>query len=270
MSVPAIKFPQSPFVDQKTGRITREWQQWLLNPQFISLVIQGVIDVSSGGTGLGTSPSDGEILIGSGGVYSLGFISIADGLSITFGPGSISIGITGIDTSKITSGILSDLRMPGFTGDATSTSGTTVLTLATVNGTPGSYGTASRTASFTVNGKGLVTSSSDQPIAIANTQVSGLGTISTQNANNVAITGGAIDGTPLGATTASTVKGTTVTATGAFGCNGKTAQTSAAVNGAIAGTAGATYTATEQTMLNDIKALLNQIRTALINDGIAV
>ena len=74
----------------------------------------------------------------------------------------------------------------------------------------------------------------------------------------------------LGATTAATVRGTTITATGAFGCNGKTAQTSATVNGAIAGTAGAIYTGTEQTMLNDLKALVNQMRTALINNGITV
>jgi hypothetical protein len=35
---------------------------------------------------------------------------------------------------------------------------------------------------------------SAQAIAIANTQVSGLGTMSTQAASNVAITGGSIDG----------------------------------------------------------------------------
>ena len=42
----------------------------------------------------------------------------------------------------------------------------------------------------------------------------GLGTIATQNANSVAITGGAIDGTPIGATTASTGKFTTLQTTG--------------------------------------------------------
>jgi hypothetical protein len=61
-----------------------------------------------------------------------------------------------------------------------------------------------------------------------------------------------------------------VTSTGAFGCNGKPAQTSAAVNAAIAGTAGATYTAAEQTLINDIAALVNQLRTASVNNGTAV
>lgn len=43
-----------------------------------------------------------------------------------------------------------------------------------------------------------------------------LGTMSTQNANAVAITGGAIDGTPIGNTTRSTGKFTTLDATGAL------------------------------------------------------
>jgi hypothetical protein len=44
---------------------------------------------------------------------------------------------------------------------------------------------------------------------IPNTDITGLGTMSTQNANAVAITGGAINNTPIGDTTASTITGTT-------------------------------------------------------------
>jgi len=56
----------------------------------------------------------------------------------------------------------------------------------------GSYGSASQVATFTVNAQGQLTAAASTTIAIANTQVSGLGTMSTQNANNVAITGGSI------------------------------------------------------------------------------
>jgi hypothetical protein len=42
------------------------------------------------------------------------------------------------------------------------------------------------------------------------------------------------------------------------------------VNAAISATAGAAYTATEQGMLNDLKALVNQLRTALNANGITV
>lgn len=58
--------------------------------------------------------------------------------------------------------------------------------------TSGSYGSASAVPTFTVNAQGQLTAASDVNIAIANTQVSGLGTMSTQNANSVAITGGSI------------------------------------------------------------------------------
>lgn len=58
--------------------------------------------------------------------------------------------------------------------------------------TAGSYGSASNTLSATVNAQGQLTALSSQAIAIANTQVSGLGTMSTQNAGSVAITGGSI------------------------------------------------------------------------------
>jgi hypothetical protein len=58
--------------------------------------------------------------------------------------------------------------------------------------TAGSYGSASNTLTATVNAQGQLTALAATPIAIANTQVSGLGTMSTQNANNVAITGGSI------------------------------------------------------------------------------
>lgn len=78
------------------------------------------------------------------------------------------------------------------------------------------------------------------------------------------------DPLPQALATTSNVTFGSVTSTGAFGCNGQTAQAAAAVNAAVAGTAGALYTATEQTMLADLKALVNQLRTALVNNGIAV
>jgi hypothetical protein len=62
----------------------------------------------------------------------------------------------------------------------------------------------------------------------------------------------------------------TVTATGAFGCNGKTAQSAAAVAAAVSGTAGGSYTGTEQTLINDLKTLTNQLRAALVANGICV
>jgi len=49
-------------------------------------------------------------------------------------------------------------------------------------------------ASFTVDQQGRLTSASNVTISISNSAVIGLGTMSTQNANAVVITGGTVDG----------------------------------------------------------------------------
>ena len=35
-----IRFPTSPFIEQSTGRPSREWIQWLQNPQLVSVTIE--------------------------------------------------------------------------------------------------------------------------------------------------------------------------------------------------------------------------------------
>ncbi len=66
------------------------------------------------------------------------------------------------------------------------------------------------------------------------------------------------------------IETTTLEASGEFGCNGATPQAAAVVNAAITATAGAAYTATEQQMINDLKALTTQLRALLIANGQAV
>lgn len=85
--------------------------------------------------------------------------------------------------------------------------------------TAGAYGSASKTLTATVNAQGQLTVLGDTNIAISNTQVSGLGTMSTQAASSVAITGGTIDGVTIGGVTAGAVTATLFTgpATGLTG-----------------------------------------------------
>jgi hypothetical protein len=80
----------------------------------------------------------------------------------------------------------------GLTGGPITSSGT--ISIANTAVTAASYGAASKTLTATVNAQGQLTAMAETDIAIANTQVSGLGTMSTQNANAVAITGGSATG----------------------------------------------------------------------------
>ena len=108
-------------------------------------------------------------------------------------------------------------------GTGLNLSPSTTFNIATTGVAAASYGTASSVPTLGINAQGQVTSASNTTIAITNAQVSGLGTMSTQNANSVTVTGGTINGTTIGATSTTTgafttVAATTVTATtGIFG-----------------------------------------------------
>ena len=125
--------------------------------------------------------------------------------------------------------------------------------------TAGSYGSASSVPTYTVNAQGQLTAASNTTIAISNSQVSGLGTLSTQNASNVSITGGSINGTTIGASSPSTgafttLGGTTISASTQFtgpgtGLTGTATSLNIGGNAATATTAGSATTATTATNL---------------------
>ena len=75
--------------------------------------------------------------------------------------------------------------------------GNVTINLANTAVTVGTYGTATQVSQVTVDAQGRITSASNVAIAIANSAVSGLGTMSTQNANNVTITGGTVGNATL-------------------------------------------------------------------------
>jgi hypothetical protein len=71
---------------------------YFLNP---ANLVGGVAPVSAGGTGLGTAPAIGQILIGDGVGFDLGTISAGPGLYVVNGAGTISIGLSGGSSAPI-------------------------------------------------------------------------------------------------------------------------------------------------------------------------
>jgi hypothetical protein len=86
-----ITAPRVDFLDERTGKISREWYMFLYNLYTITGSGSGITAIQNGGTGLSTLPTDGQLLIGNAGAYSLNTLTAGRGIAITNGPGAISI-----------------------------------------------------------------------------------------------------------------------------------------------------------------------------------
>jgi hypothetical protein len=102
-----INFPQSPFLDNLTGRPAREWMIWLQYPQVVSISLGNALGPSSGGTGTSAIPLNGQTLIGNGTNYTVAYLTPDLGIGITNGSGSITIKNTGVLSVTGTSPVVS-------------------------------------------------------------------------------------------------------------------------------------------------------------------
>jgi hypothetical protein len=174
------------------------------------------IEYAYGGTGLTAVPSNGQLAIGNGSGYTLANLTAGTNVSISNTAGGITISATPSAGGTVTSVAMTVPTFLSVSGSPVTTSGTLAVTLSGTALPVANGGTGATTVTGYLYGNG--TSAFTASTTIPNSAITGLGTMSTQNDNNVAITGGAIDGATIGATTTSTGKFTTVTATtGIFG-----------------------------------------------------
>jgi hypothetical protein len=139
-------------------------------------------------------------------VNGKGLVTYAGNVAISIASSAVSGLATSATTdttnaTNISSGTLPAARFPAFTGDITTVAGGVASTLATVNATTGSMGSATHVSRFTVNGKGLITSANSVAISIASSAVSGLATSATTDTTNATnITSGTLAAGRLGTT----------------------------------------------------------------------
>lgn len=154
-------------------------------------------------------------------------------------------GVTSAIQTQLNGKQASGNYITALTGDGTASGpGSAALTLATVNSNTGAFGSASTAASFTVNGKGLITAAAATSIQIAESQVTNLvSDLAGKQATGNYITALTGDITASGPGSVASTLATVNTNTGAFGSstsiptitvNGKGLITAASSNVVIA------------------------------------
>ena len=106
--------------------------------------------------------------------------------------GNVTVTLNSVPVANVTGAVPNTVNVIAGTGisGGGALTGNVTIDLANTAVTAGTYGTATEVSQVTVDAQGRITSASNVAIAIANSAVSGLGTMSIQNANAVTITGG--------------------------------------------------------------------------------
>lgn len=181
-----------------------------LNLTGTTLSLAGTVAATNGGTGTATVTT-GDLLYGSGANTWSKLAAGAGYKSLVMNAGGTNVewNAVALNQSGAVSGALGATN--GGTGQATYAVGD-ILYSGLVNTLSKLSGNATTTKKFlTQTGTGAA-SAAPAWDTLSSGDISGLGTMATQNANNVAISGGSINGTPVGNSTPQTGAFTTLTA----------------------------------------------------------
>lgn len=148
---------------------------------FVSLLTLGAIrNLEAQQNNPGVQQS-GAVTSGHATVWGPGIGQVQDGgilstVTSVFGRTGAVVATLGDYTFSLIGGSLACSQLPGLTGDIASTAGACGTTLATVNANVGAFGGVNSIPSFTVDGKGRITSAAANVPAIPFTELTGFAT----------------------------------------------------------------------------------------------
>jgi len=127
LNITRIPAPRVMLVDPQTGIVSDQWFRFLNNIYTIVGSNQGILQIINGGTGVGTEPANGQLLIGDvANGYVLNTLTPASGISVTNAPGDITITNTGVLSNIAGAGV----SVSSATGDVTIANTGVVSTIA--------------------------------------------------------------------------------------------------------------------------------------------
>jgi hypothetical protein len=177
-----------------------------------------------------TNAVNTAIVIPSSSVTGLGTMALQNATTVAITGGSINGTLIGNATAS--SGAFTDLTASGnVTGVGFANFLNAPPTIGGVTANTGAFTSLSASGTLTASANvvtsaltGFLYGNNSSPLTASTTipssAITGFGTMAEQNANNVAITGGAINGTLIGNSTAAAITGTTITASTVFAGSG--------------------------------------------------
>jgi len=174
--------PRVPLTDERTGAVSREWYRWFYSLYNLVGGSLGIVPVTSGGTGLSTIPTNGQLLIGNGTGYTLNTLTASSGITVTNAAGSVTVANAGVLSNIAGNGI----SVSSATGNV-SINNTGVLSFS--GGTTGLTPTAATSGVVTLAGTLAIanggTGASDAANARTNLAVAGTAVSNTFSANQI-------------------------------------------------------------------------------------
>ena len=136
------------------GQITTQWFRWLNNVYTITGSGLGITPVVNGGTGLGTIPTNGQLLIGDGTGYALHTLTASTGITVTNGAGTITVTNSLPDQTVVLTGAGTTVVTGTYPSFTITSNDAFVGTVTSVSWTGGivSVATPTTTPAFTVAG----------------------------------------------------------------------------------------------------------------------